>query len=181
MHNRASTPAEFRSFLGCEIEFGCNADELVFPETVKLLPIGSADPYLNELLVKYCDEALAHRELDRTNLRGSVENAIAPLLPHGRARSSEIARQLGMSHRTLARRLASEGLTFSRVLDELKVDLAKRYLKDGNLPISQIAWLLGYREISASTHAFKRWTGSSPRQSRAQGEFQTPRTRRVRS
>jgi hypothetical protein len=75
-----------------------------------------------------------------------------------KARASEIARGLGMSHRTLARRLALEGLTFSGILDELKVDLAKGYLKDGSLPISQIAWLLGYREVSAFTHAFKRWT-----------------------
>jgi AraC-like DNA-binding protein len=171
MHNRAKTPAEFKSFLGCEIEFGSNVDEVVFPETVKLMPIGSADPHLNELLIKYCDEALAHRESNRTNLRSSVENAIALLLPHGKARASEIARRLGMSHRTLARRLSSEGLTFSGILDELKVDLAKGYLRDGNLPISQIGWLLGYREVSAFTHAFKRWTGSTPRQSRAQGDL----------
>jgi AraC-like DNA-binding protein len=44
-------------------------------------------------------------------------------------------------------------------------------LRDGDLPISQIAWLLGYREVSAFTHAFKRWTGTAPRQSRAQGRF----------
>ena len=169
MHNRAKTPAEFRSFLGCEIEFGSNVDEVVFPETVKLMPIGSADPHLNELLIKYCDEALAHRDQNRTTLRSSVENAIALLLPHGKAGASEISRRLGMSHRTLARRLASEGLTFSGILDELKVDLAKGYLTQGDLPISQIAWLLGYREVSAFTHAFKRWTGMTPRQSRAQG------------
>jgi AraC-like DNA-binding protein len=171
MHNRAETPTEFRSFLGCEIEFGSNVDEVVFPETVKLMPIGTADPRLNELLMTYCDDALAHRKQNRTNLRSSVENAIALLLPHGKARASEIARGLGMSHRTLARRLALEGLTFSEILDELKVDLAKGYLKDGNLPISQIAWLLGYREVSAFTHAFKRWTGSTPRTFRAQKEF----------
>jgi AraC-like DNA-binding protein len=180
MHNRTKTPAEFRSFLGCEIEFGSNVDEVVFPEAVKLMPIGSADPHLNELLTKCCDEALAHREPNRTNLRSSVENAIALLLPHGKARASEIARGLGMSHRTLARRLALEGLTFSGILDELKVDLAKGYLKDGNLPISQIAWLLGYREVGALTHAFKRWTGSTPRTFRAQKDFPSTddRTRR---
>jgi AraC-like DNA-binding protein len=171
MHTRAKTPTEFRSFLGCEIEFGSNVDELVFQDTVTLLPISSADPFLNELLTKYCDEALAHRELNHTNLRSSVENAIVPLLPHGKARASEISRRLGMSHRTLARRLSSEGLTFSGILDELKVDLARGYLKHRDLSVSQIAWLLGYREVSAFTHAFKRWTGSTPRQSRAQGEF----------
>jgi AraC-like DNA-binding protein len=167
MHSRAKAAVEFRSFFGCEIEFGSNVDEVVFPEAVKLMPIGSADPYLNELLTEYCNEALAYR--DRSSLRSSVENTISQLLPHGKAQVGEVARQLGMSHRTLARRLSSEGLTFSGILDELKVDLAKGHLKDGNLPISEIAWLLGYREVSAFTNAFKRWTGLTPRQSRSLG------------
>ena len=171
MHHRKKTPAEFRSYLGCEIEFGSIVDEVVFPAAVKLMPVVSADPYLNQLLLKYFEEALAHRPATGASLRSSVEKAITPLLPHGKANASEVARQLGMSHRTLARRLAAEQLTFSAIQTELKTDLAKRYLRDGDLPISQIAWLLGYREVSAFTHAFKRWTGTAPRQSRAQGRF----------
>jgi AraC-like DNA-binding protein len=170
-HHRKSMPAEFRSLLGCEIEFGSTVDEIIFPETVNLMPIGSADPYLNDILTKYCEDALAHRAPERTTLRSSVENAMAPLLPHGKARAAEIARRIGMSHRTLARKLASEGLTFSEISENLKADLARHYLKDGDLPISQIAWLLGYREVSAFTHAYKRWTGMTPRQSRAQGNI----------
>jgi AraC-like DNA-binding protein len=171
MHHRTKTPAEFRSFLGCEVEFGSAMDEVSFPAAVKLMPIVSADPYLNQLLLKYCEEALAHRPASGATLRSNVENAITPLLPHGKANAGEVARQLGMSHRTLARRLAAEQLTFSEIQTELKTDLARRYLRDGDLPISQIAWLLGYREVSAFTHAFKRWTGTAPRQSRAQGRF----------
>jgi AraC-like DNA-binding protein len=178
-HHRKSTPAELRSFLGCEIEFGANVDEIVFPGTVNLMPIGSADPHLNNLLTKYCEEALAHREPDRTTLRSSVENAMAPLLPHGKARAAEIARRIGMSHRTLARKLASEGLTFSEISEKLKADLARHYLRDGDLPISQIAWLLGYREVSAFTHAYKRWTGMTPRQSRARGNVERSAPRRA--
>ena len=171
MHLRNQTPPEFRSYLGCEVEFGASSDEVVFPAAVKLMPIVSADPYLNQLLLKYCEEALAHRPANGATLRSNVENAITPLLPHGKANAGAVARQLGMSHRTLARRLAAEQLTFSEIQTELKTDLAKRYLRDGDLPISQIAWLLGYREVSAFTHAFKRWTGTAPRQSRAQGKF----------
>ncbi len=68
------------------------------------------------------------------------------------------------------RRLASEGLSFGEILAELRADLARRYLKDEELAISQIAWLLGYQEVSAFTHAFKRWTGKTPREVRAQNE-----------
>ena len=77
-----------------------------------------------------------------------------------------IASRLGLSQRTLARRLAAEGLNFSDVLESLKVDLARRYLVDNDLSISQVAWLLGYLEASSLTHAFKRWTGMTPRQAR---------------
>ena len=73
-----------------------------------------------------------------------------------------------MSQRTLARRLASEGATFSGVVENLRSTLAERYLKNQSLSISQIAWLLGYQEVSAFTHAFKRWTGRTPRVARSE-------------
>jgi AraC-like DNA-binding protein len=84
-------------------------------------------------------------------------------LPHGQARAEEIARKLGVSRRTLTRRLSLEGLTFAGVLQRFKFDLAKRHLDDETLSISEIAWLLGYQGVSAFTHAFKRWTGRAPR------------------
>ena len=71
-----------------------------------------------------------------------------------------------MSSRTLARSLSAENLTFSVILDQYRADLATAYLRHGDLTISQIAWLLGYREVSTFTHAFKRWTGMTPRQFR---------------
>jgi AraC-like DNA-binding protein len=69
--------------------------------------------------------------------------------------------------RTLMRLLASEGCTFSGILDALRLDLAKSYLEERNLPISEVAWLLGFQEVSAFFHACKRWTGKTPKQIRA--------------
>ena len=166
IHHVRTTPAELGLFLGREIDFGADADEVTFSNEALQLPVVGADMYLNDLLTRYCEEAVKHRRTGRIGtLRVPVENAIAPLLPHGKANAPEVARRLGFSHRTLARRLAEERLSFSQILHELKLDLARRYLRDG-LPISRIAWLLGYREVSAFTHAFKRWTGASPRQLR---------------
>jgi AraC-like DNA-binding protein len=72
------------------------------------------------------------------------------------------AQRLGVSRRTLARRLASEGHTFGEILDRLRFDLAKRYLHEHDLQISNVGWLLGYQETSAFYQAFRRWTGKTP-------------------
>jgi AraC-like DNA-binding protein len=167
VHRRIAT-SELRSFYGCELRFGADADETTFPLSIRKMRVVSADPYLNKLLIKYCEEALAHRETNRSPFGTSVENTIAVLLPHGKAQMSEVARKLGMSRRTLQRRLASEGLTFTGILHALRSDLSKRHLADQDLSISKIAWLLGYNEASAFSTAYKRWTGTAPRAIRQQ-------------
>jgi AraC-like DNA-binding protein len=125
--------------------------------------------------VKYCEEAIANHRVGSGDWRLSVENAIAPLLPHGRAGMAEVAQRLGVTKRTLARRLASEGRTFGEVLDGLRFDLATHYLHEKKLPISEVAWLLGYQETSAFDHAFKRWTGKTPSQTRSSNGTSTVR------
>src|SRR5262249_23670952 len=105
------------------------------------------------LLLKYCEAALADRRGDMSQLRTRVENAISSLLPHGRVHVEDIARSLGMSERTLARKLSDEGLNFTQILQQLRRDLAVRYLDDRKLHVSKIAWLLGFHEVSAFTHA----------------------------
>jgi len=174
VHRRNGGATALEKFLGCAVTFGAATDEVAFPGTVNQIPVISADPYLNKVLIRYCEEARSHREAGHLTFRVAVENAIAPLLPHGSARADEIALQLGTSPRTLVRRLAAEGLTFSTVLDRLRADLARRYLQDGDLSISEIAWLLGYGEGSAFTHAYKRWTGKSPREARVQEKVARP-------
>jgi AraC-like DNA-binding protein len=171
-HHRDDDFSEFAAFVGSEIEFGTTMDEVAFAETAKHLPVVSADPYLSDLLIASCEEALSRRPTNRGSFRSQVENAIVPLLPHGMARAAEIARRLGFSQRTFARRLALESVTFSAVLEDLRRELAAQYLAESGLSISQIAWLLGYRETSAFAHAFRRWTGKTPREARAQGSAQ---------
>ena len=167
-HRRAlQCGSEMAAYFGPNISFGAKADELTFIASTKDERVISADPYLNELLVANCEQALAHRRTKRGVFRVAVENAIVPLLPHGKARAAQIAAKLGLSQRTAARRLALEGLTFSAVLESLRCDLARQYLSDPGLSISRIAWLLGYQEVSAFTHAFKRWSGTTPREARA--------------
>ena len=166
-HRRDGACSEFTEFFGSKVEFGAPVDEVLFTSANGDMPIISADHHLNKLLISYCEEALRGRPAMRGTFRSEVENAIVPLLPHGNATLDKIARRLGVSRRTLARRLSVERLTFSTVLKSLKIDLSERYLTDEGLSISQIAWLLGYQEVSSYTHAFKRWTGKTPRQARS--------------
>jgi len=166
MHHRSYRFPDLAEFFGSDVQFDQDSDEITFPARVGVLPVISADPYLNRLLVRYCEEALERRQTRHKSFRSNVENAIVPLLPHGKARSSEVARRLGIGQRTFTRRLSAEGLNFSKVLGSLRIDLATRYLADRQLSISQIAWLLGYQEVGGFSHAFKRWTGRSPRETR---------------
>jgi AraC-like DNA-binding protein len=168
-HHRSASTSEMARFVGTKVEFGSDRDELALNVDARELPLIHADTYLNDLLVKYCEAALADRRGDTTQLRTRVENAIASVLPHGRVLVEDVARSLGMSERTLARKLSDEGLNFTEILQQLRRDLAVRYLDDRKLQVSKIAWLLGFHEVSAFTHAVKRWTGKTPSEMRTAG------------
>ena len=166
-HSRNGPSAEFRAFFGCDVEFGADSDAVSFPAPLASLPVVGRDEYLNELLRRYAEEALERSPRARSTVRSKVEDILPGLLPHGRAVASEVAPRLGMSSRSLSRKLGEEGTSFAEILDQFRAALAKRYLNDETLPVSEIAWLLGYREASSLTNAFKRWTGTTSRQFRS--------------
>jgi AraC-like DNA-binding protein len=165
------SPSKWLRFVGTKVEFDADVDQFALNLDARELPLIHADPHLNDLLLKYCEAALVGRSGDMSQLRTRVENAISSLLPHGRVLVDDVARRLGMSERTLARKLSDEGLNFTEILQQLRHDLAIRYLDDRNLHVSKIAWLLGFQEVSAFTHAFKRWTGKTPREMRTAGAY----------
>lgn len=171
-HLHDGAAPEFSSFFGCSVDFGSDADEIVLPKSAYSLPSTDGDPHLHNLLVGYANEVLAHRSSPEAGaVRAKVEEALVKLLPHGRANAIEVARRLGMSRRTLTRALSAEGTSFSEVLEQLREAFATHYLRERELPVSQIAWLLGYREVSSFTHACKRWTGLTPRQLRQENSL----------
>jgi AraC-like DNA-binding protein len=166
VHRRSGESSELEKFFGCRIEFGADTDQIIFDKKAKQLRLVSADPYLNDILLHHCEQALAYRRFRAGSLRISIENAITPLLPHGKARLDAVSQTLGVSSRTLARRLTEQGLSFGEILNQLRSDLATHYLGEANLSISQIAWLVGYQGVSAFSHGCKRWTGTNPKRMR---------------
>src|SRR5215467_3475031 len=166
VHRRLPQSSEIEKFFGCRIEFAANTDRIIFDKKARQLRLVAADPHLNEMLLHYCEQALAYRRSREGPLQITIENAITPLLPHGKAQLGAVAQMLGVSSRTLARSLAEEGLSFGEILSQLRSDLATHYLSDPNLPISEIAWLVGYQGVSAFSHGYKRWTGMNPKKMR---------------
>ena len=164
-HARNADLREVHRLLRCPVDFAQGVDSWILPQRVMDLPIVSQDGQLLKILAAHADDLLAERH-SATGLESMVANQLASLLPSGESRAAVVARQLGMSPRSLTRHLAEEGTTFGEIVEQLRRRLASRYLADDRMSVQQIAWLLGYSEVGAFNHAYKRWTGTAPRRNR---------------
>ena len=179
-HARNADVPEFARFFGCPVEFGRVVDEGVASDLLEIsnaaatAPLPSADPKLLKALEPFCDLAAKERKTASDTLRAAVEKEVEKLLPHGKAQKQTVAKALGMSARTFARRLAVEETTYEEVVDQLRRSLALQYLKEPGMSLSQIAWLLGYEGSTSFNHAFRRWTGSSPSVARKGNPLHSP-------
>ena len=163
VHRQESEDKEFRDFFGCPIRFGTNRQSMVFAKKDLLRPIRSIGRHLLNILEAFCEEALSRRKTPVTPTRTRVEKVLLEVLPKGETTISNVAEVLAMSSRSLERRLNEEGTSYTAVLGDLRRELAMQYLDDKTLGVGQIAWLLGYSEVSSFNHAFRRWTSSSPK------------------
>ena len=164
-HGRNADLREVHRLLRCPVDFAQGQDSWVLPQRVMDLPIVSGDTQLLKILTAHADDLLAEKH-SVTGLQSTVASQLASLLPSGESRAAVVARQLGMSPRSLTRHLAEEGTTFGEIVEQLRRRLASRYLADDRMSVQQIAWLLGYSEVGAFNHAYKRWTGTAPRRNR---------------
>lgn len=96
------------------------------------------------------------------DLLPELQRCILDALPDGRATLDAVAARLGFSERTLQRRLQGAQLNFQQLVERLRFDSACRYLLQGDLPLTEIGYQLGYSEPSAFSRAFRRWAGMSP-------------------
>ena len=124
----------------------------------KILP--GSHPQLAELNDQIMIEYLA--KLDQDHISQKAKATIDDQLPSGNVTDEIVARSLYMSSRKLQRQLKKAGTTFNTLLNEVRQDLAKKYLREEDTSMTEIAFLLGFSESSAFSRAFKRWTGVSP-------------------
>ena len=167
LETRVPYPAPER-VLGIERAFGgtivyeCAAPALVFDRSVLSLPTTRPDPGLLRVLgprLRRLEPSPAGERPFAEAVRGHVEED----LPSGDVTAARVAADLGVSVRTLDRRLAAEGTSFRQVLDGVRRELAERHLRDPRATPGEIAFQLGYSESSAFHRSFKRWTGLTPR------------------
>lgn len=159
-HSTEHQQAIGRAF-GATVHFERPHNALIFEEELLKRPIVSSDSRLLHYLEEYCKEILVKRPKMRDPVY-RVQELIGRFLSAGYPTIDRIARELGVSARTLSRRLQAQGISYRGIVDDLRKQLAIRYLQDEQLALSQIAYLLGYSELSAFNHAFRRWTGQSP-------------------
>ncbi|KIC10730.1 hypothetical protein RA19_10055 [Leisingera sp. ANG-M1] len=166
-HRRSSGTAGMEAYFGCPVQFGAPLSQIVFkPEDLEL-PLASADRRLLRLLRAYGDQLLDGRGRQGSGLTAQVEEAVSARLSSRTATLGNVAADLGMSPRTLSRRLAQAGTSYFTILEELRKAMAIRYLRESELALAEIAFLLGYSGLSSFSEAFRRWTGQSPGQFRA--------------
>lgn len=164
-HPEPEDTEEYARLLRAPCSFGNPYNEVVFPLTALRLPLLRADPGLASVLDRHAQNLL--ETLPRLeSLVDHVRGLLAKELQGGNPSAEHIAEALRMSTRTLARRLAAEGTSHKELLDDLRSELARRYLGDPSLSIGEVAFLLGFSEPSALHRAFKRWTGQTPANAR---------------
>jgi AraC-like DNA-binding protein len=149
------------------VAFGRPANEIAFAAALLDRSMPRADPGLRAILERHIVEMLAKMP-PRGDLVEDVRGCVARMLEQGEPPIGKVARAQAMSGRTLQRRLREQGTTFAEILEEVRKDLALRYLADARHQTADAAFLLGYAELSTFHRAFRRWTGMSPGEWRRQ-------------
>lgn len=151
----------YRAVFGDKVRFGAREDMLVFREEIVSLPLPGANPELVQVLTRRLDARL--KALRRgASLTEQVRNCLHTQLRAGRPNVERTAELVGVSDRTLRRRLAAEGTSFGDLLLQARKEAADIYLRQPELSLTEIALALGYGDQSAFVRAFRGWNDISP-------------------
>lgn len=159
-HSKPSCSGRYYEFFRSSVNFGAETSALHLPIDIVDTPL----PGKNKELADLGDQRMNTyiNSLDKHALTSKVKKCIAEHLPTGDATVDNIASELLLSTRTLQRMLQQEGTTFLNLLNETRKDLALSYVRDKTMDLTEVAFLLGFAELSTFSRSFKRWTGSSP-------------------
>ena len=158
----AGTSAHQRIFQ-CDIKFAERDNKLVFDSATLNQPIAKADPELSAVLSRHAEQLLSLHP-NRESLVDQVKSLIISEFHGGDPSLEGSAAQLGLTARTLQRKLRDQGTSYHELLDQLRQETALRYMQNPKMSICEVAYLLGFSEPSSFHRAFRRWTGKTPKQ-----------------
>jgi len=166
-HAGSVDDSEYARVFGALPAFGAPSNAARFDAALLAQPLPNADITLYPVLQQHAERLLSQRKAEGAppaihDVVRAVRAAIVRNLAQDRARLPGIAAELGLAPRTLQRKLADAGASFQQVLDGARYALAQDYLRQPGLSLLDVAFLLGYQEQSAFTHAFKEWSGTNP-------------------
>ena len=164
-HPTPTTTAEHKRTFGAPVYFSQQVNQLKFDKNILDRKLLQAEPRLYEVLEGYLKEALEN-QTQEDDLVALVGNIIAKSLSNGIPSVDDVADSLCMSKRTLQRRLNDRGVLFNKYADDIRCQMAHQFIAKTKLPLTEVAFLLGYAHISAFSRAFRRWTGKTPHEFR---------------
>jgi len=158
--------AEYIAALGCPVSFDADNTQIVFDRESLETRLPGDNAELARANDKVAERYL--QILEPHKVASEVRELLLALLPSGRSSQSTIASRMNRSLSTLQRQLQNEGTCYQEIRDDTRSSLAREYVRDSELSLSQIAYMLGFSDQSNFSRAFKRWTGASPREFRRQ-------------
>jgi AraC-like DNA-binding protein len=164
VHIRHSAPqviSDHEAYFGCSVIFGSDRDALLVSQASMTSANRLGDRGITRFLIGHLDNELS-QVVDTRSIADRTKDVIARALSEGLPKMQDVARRLGMSVRSLHRRLAEDGLTFQMLTESTRRELAEGLLREERYSIAEIAYLTGFSEQSAFNRAFKRWTGATP-------------------
>lgn len=164
----AAVQAEYQRVFAAPVRFGTEFTYGRFDAALLDLPVRNNDASMFQVLQRRAEELLIERQRATQSppVVAQVRGQIGALLAHDRARLDEVARALGVTPRTLQRKLAEVGTTYQRVLDTVRRELAEQLLRDEQLNLIDVAFLLGYHEQSSFNRACREWFDTTPARQR---------------
>lgn len=164
-HERSDDDRELARVFACRIVFGAAETEMRFAPSILRLPHTRSDSRLLAILTRYADSLLTSLP-SRGDLVASASSTIARQMAKELPSLASTAAAVHLPERTFQRRLAEQGVSHSTLVDEVRRDLALKYIGDAGLSIGEIGYLLHFSDSTAFHRAFKRWTGEAPVQYR---------------
>jgi AraC-like DNA-binding protein len=158
--------AEYERIFQVPVNFDADKNALAIDPAIMADKTPLPSRYIFGILSERADALLQSLEGSKST-RGRVESLLMPILHMGACSMDMIANKLGFNRQALYRKLKAEGVTFERILDELRNKLALDYLAAGKVSVNETAYLVGFSDPAAFSRAFKRWTGKNPREARS--------------